>query len=607
MLSACLKLFNIRFVFTIIFVAFTFLPFRAVAAPVLNFSDITSGPKTGNTDGVGSGAIVTIWGNNLGSTQGTSKVYVGNVQATAIYYWKDADGALPGGPADLKTYHKMQEIAFSVPAGAVDGANTIKVVVGGVGSNTLPFTVRTGGIKFIKSTGSDTTGTGSWSAPYATLNNVFAGGNGKLVAGDIVYTVGVGSTSGIKVGGAATVAGNAANPIALIAYPNTRIALSGLGGDSSVIDNWYPSNRKNQYVNFSKLSVTSSGNDGDPSNGISVIPYNRIVGLEITGPTVYGGYGGAITGTAGVPQGGVYLGIYIHNYGYQSTIAGKNNYSYTYSDDANTWTSPPYNGIGDACTNCTSVDRFQHLFYISNRVTASAVAYEIGWNHLANNPILEGIHIYDMGDVGGWTGTLKVHHNVIRNQRGGAIDVSYPTASTLEIHDNLIIYDVGTKLQGIPFRMTAGSSPVKIYNNTIYGWPMSSYFEDGSDDFRNNIMVDTWGVDYVHSVGPPSTHSNNLFYSLKSTPLPSWYSAGAGDKNADPLFTNAAGYDFSLKSSSPALNVGFNTISVAPVDFFGQPRQPGFISIGAINVVDGGGVVLPPTPGNATSTSISPN
>ena len=149
--------------------------------PALNFSDIDSGPKIGNTDGAGGltssqhGAIVTVWGNYLGSSQGSSKIYVGGVEAAHVYYWKDADGTLPGGPADLKTYHRMQEIAFSVPAGASDGANMIRVNVGGVDSNTLPFTVRNGNIRFIKSGGSNSN-EGTWSGPWGVLGA--AGGQG---------------------------------------------------------------------------------------------------------------------------------------------------------------------------------------------------------------------------------------------------------------------------------------------------------------------------------------------------------------------------------------------------------------------------------------------
>jgi hypothetical protein len=560
----------------LVFIIFVGLPFRALAEqPVLHVSDINSGPKTGNTDGVGSGAIVTIWGNNLGSTQGTSKIYVGSAEATAIYYWKNADGKLPGGPSDLSTYHKMQEIAFAIPSGALDGATTIKINVGGVDSNTLPFTVRSGGIKFIKSTGSDSGGNGSWSAPYATLGSVFAGGNGKLSAGDIVYSVGVGSTVGLRIGASATVAGTATSPISLIAYPNTTVDFSGNGGNGTVIDNWWPSQIKNAYVNLSKLRVTAYGNATESPNGINVIPHNRIVGLEITGPTVYGGYGGALTGTEGVPNGGVYLGLYIHHYGY--------NNGWSFNWDANTWTSPPYNGVGSACTNCTSVDRFQHLFYISNRSTTVREAYEIGWCHLTDNPILHGIHIYDMGAAAGWSGVMKIHDNVIKNQRGSAIDSSFPVVTAMEIYNNIIISDTADISGGNPFDIQSGN--VKFYNNTVYGFRFTGIMRPTTSDYRNNIMVDTKGVSFI--AGTPTTHSNNLFYSTGATAQPAWATSKAGHITGNPLFTNAVNDDFSLQAVSPAKYTGSDiVIKTAPTDFFGQLRKSGFVSIGAINFMN---------------------
>jgi len=207
------KIFIKVFIPSILFLGFS--SYAQAVTPVLNFSDINSGPKIGNTDGVGSGAIVTVWGNNLGSSQGTSKIYVGDVEATTIYYWKNADGNLPGGPADLDTYHKMQEIAFAIPSGAVNGSSPIKVKVDGVDSNTIPFTVRSGNIKFVKLDGNDGSGDGSWNNAYRTLQNVFDGDNGKLSPGDIVYSVGVNSVSGISVGRYATIKGTEENPISL--------------------------------------------------------------------------------------------------------------------------------------------------------------------------------------------------------------------------------------------------------------------------------------------------------------------------------------------------------------------------------------------------------
>ncbi len=63
------------------------------STPVLFFSDLISGPATGNTDtslGQSSGvhgSIVTVWGKNLGSSQGTSKIYCNDVEAPYVYSW----------------------------------------------------------------------------------------------------------------------------------------------------------------------------------------------------------------------------------------------------------------------------------------------------------------------------------------------------------------------------------------------------------------------------------------------------------------------------------------------------------------------------------------
>ena len=41
------------------------------------------------------------------------------------------------------------------------------------------------------------TGDGTWGNPWASMQSVVEGGNGRLAAGDIVYSVGVGSTTGL--------------------------------------------------------------------------------------------------------------------------------------------------------------------------------------------------------------------------------------------------------------------------------------------------------------------------------------------------------------------------------------------------------------------------
>ncbi len=544
---------------------FFMLPYFAHAAPipVLNFSDIESGPKTGNSDNAcnmsNCGAIVTIWGNYLGSTQGTSKVYVSDQEATAIYYWKDADGQLPGGPADLYTFHKMQEIAFAIPSGVADGINTIKVVVNGIDSATLPFTVRNGNIYFIKSGGNDSTGTGAWSSPWATLNGTL-NGSPRLIPGDIVYTVGIGASSNVEVGVNADLIGNADNPYSVLVYPNTTASMTA---NNAAFHNYAhgtaPNKTASMYVNFSKFTVNTS------YQAFSIFGYSRLVGNNVTGavPSGYSGWvGGACVDMADANMtcsGHRLLGNEIHSYG-----------------------------------NTAGTDVSHHLFYISNRSGKTAVAYEIGWNNLHDNTTYQGIHIYDTSSTSPWSGTFKIHDNVVKNQSGNAINMNDPSLADYQIYNNLVILDNdynpsgGTYIiPGSAFRVDTSSanSTFKIYNNTVYGYNAVNTFGTGTIDYQNNSMIDNRNIAYASGVNGNFTKSNNLFFSVvnSSLSLPAWAS---GSLNSNPLFFNVPNYDFSLQSLSPAKTAGSDaTLATAPTDFFGQPRQAGNVSIGAIQYV----------------------
>ncbi len=117
------------------------------STPVLFFSDLISGPATGNTDtslGQSSGvhgSIVTVWGKNLGSSQGTSTITCNGVVAPYVYMWGNNTF-----PLELNTKRGWQMISFQVASTATSGAGTIYATVGGINTNTLAFTVRTGSI-----------------------------------------------------------------------------------------------------------------------------------------------------------------------------------------------------------------------------------------------------------------------------------------------------------------------------------------------------------------------------------------------------------------------------------------------------------------------------
>jgi len=56
-------------------------------------------------------------------------------------------------------------------------------VVNGNRSNSLPFTVRSGNIYFVKTNGNDDTGDGSWSRPWHTIPKAV----NTIAPGDIAY------------------------------------------------------------------------------------------------------------------------------------------------------------------------------------------------------------------------------------------------------------------------------------------------------------------------------------------------------------------------------------------------------------------------------------
>lgn len=538
--------------------------------PVLYFSDITSGPKTGLGDGKGSGAIVTIWGVNLGAVQGTSKIYVGGAEASHVYYWGNADTTGASGPADLYTYHKMQTVSFSVASSAADGSGEIYALVGGKKTNSLPFTVRAGNIYFIKTTGSST-GSGSWSSPWNSMVYAGSGAGGTLSPGDIVY-VGdnVVETSGVPI---KYLVGTAANPFSMIAYPGAHVVIQGSYG----IKHW---NRGSAYWNFSKFTIKSQ------SMGIDTFKGMRAVGNEITNYPggCADGQSGAISGgnsgnsSADVAGGVRAFGNYIHDFG------------------------------------CDTTSKLHHVFYITNRGGFPIESFELGWNYLINNKVHHGLHVYDEGICGDFVGVMPIHDNVVVNQVGWGVDVNSSGyngtcfSMPVEVYNNLFI-NVGLEIpncgghnEAAFFGKVSTKSHIKFYNNTIYGYGVpgsgaavsvqggagTGWDFGGVWEMKNNIIVDTKNLPYqlTSYAKPADVSSNNLWYNggdgVPSAP-PSW---DIGALTSDPLFADSAKGYFNLQIGSSALNAGTDTSPVVTRDFRGIPRGLGKnYSIGAFEYI----------------------
>jgi len=537
--------------------------------PVLYFSDITSGPKSGNSDTSGwrsglDGAIVTLWGTNLGSTQGSSKVFINLAEAASTYTWGNATT-----PADLYAFHHIQRIACQVSHLAQNGAGSIYVVVNGKTSNSLPFTVRDGNIYFVTLTGNDDTGDGSWSTPWRTIPKAA----GSLAPGDIAYIGdGVDQTTETDYGAAVNLGrdGEPGRPIALVVYPG---AMSNLGNVSlgRAFHVW-----NGDTGSYSKHWVITGFRMTTAEVGVTAQGGFRVVGNYVTAPNG-DGLDGAIGGVNGDD-------IYI--------------------------LGNELEHIGSA-----SCSKLYHAIYISGvRQDAAPRAptesnREVAWNYLHDNLSNRAINIYSEQEYSAFIQQHRVHDNVIVNQRGDGIMLGYYVTGDNWVYNNLIINaglgpewsDDASYHTGI--RINTGHEAVSqtniyIYNNTLYGngWSGAALPEESGGvlfdpgaldrstmvDFSNNIIFST-GDPYLagESGALPTGDYRNCWYGIGVSPA--WDTTGI---NNDPNFIGAGVFNFQLQNGSPCIDIGKNVSTVVGRDLLGVLRSQGIaFDIGAYEYV----------------------
>lgn len=524
---------------------------QSASAPVLFFSDLTSGPKTGNSDTSGGrngldGAIVTIWGRNLGSTQGRGRVYVNGAEAASYYYWGNATA-----PADLYTYHQMQMISFQVSRLAQDGSGSIYIVVNGQPSNTLPFTVRAGNIYFATTTGHDGTGDGSWSNPWRTISKAAD----SLAPGDIAYIGdGVDQTTETDYNAAVNLGsdGTEGHPKALVVYPGATSNVGNMaierafhvwnGGTGSYSVHWV----------LAKFRMTTG------QVGVTAQTGFRVVGNYVTAPNG-DGMDGAI--------GGIGNGIYI--------------------------LGNELENVGSA--NCS---KLYHAIYISGvrRDTGPRAPTEsnreVAWNYIHDNLSNRAINIYSEQEYAAYIQQHRIHDNVIINQRGDGILLGYYVTGDNWLYNNLVInaglgpewmddpsYHTGIRINTGHENVT--QTVVYAYNNTLYGngWSGATFpGETGSlliaprasttVQLSNNIIYST-GEPYLagESTSLPATDYRNCWYGNGSPPA--WDTTAIND---DPDFVNPAAFNFQLQTDSPCVDTGRDVSSVVTRDILGVPR-----------------------------------
>lgn len=547
--------------------------------PVLFFSDLANGPRTGNGDtslgqraGV-DGAIVTVWGKNLGAAQGDSTVTVGGVDAR-VYAWGPADHG-----ADLWSRMGVQAIALQIPGDAPLGDADLEVVVDGIGSNALPFATRDEGrIFFVGPDGTDGAD-GSWASPWATFDRVLE----TIAPGDVVYFLDgfVDASGQFDTGfvGLAT-SGTPELPQAIAAYPGATVTV---GGDAceptghALLNNYsYADDTQTSHWVISKLRIESPP-DCEQDTAVVVGEGFRLVGNYLSTPRT----------SDGCQSGAVQCGG-LGSCGDDILMLG-NELAFAQAENAATGSK-----------QC-------HGFYISGNRQEDGVESnrEIGWNYIHDCANNRAINIYNESFNGAGAARARIeghriHDNWVEQQRGIGLLLGADVTGDNWVYNNVFV-DTGLGPEFVdgggffPFQLQAGSAydpaptTLVVTNNLVYG----ASFPDGPDyarglvffasddtspttlELHDNIFVSTEaGIDYVNSGSSPFASSHNLWFGAGDAP--SSDEAALAD---DPGFVDPQNADFHLGESSPARGAGM-AVDVGELDFDGIPREADAWSVG---------------------------
>jgi glucose/arabinose dehydrogenase len=477
--------------------------------PFLRYSDLESGPRTGGQDGAG--AFVTVYGRGFASTRGSSFVTIG------------------GGAADNYPLWRDDKIVFQLGAAAQSG--NIVVHVDGAASNGLPFTVRTGNIYFVSTTGADSN-PGTFAAPWNTV----AHARDLMAPGDTIYLMdGVTqATEGDPIANNAALGinrgGTADRPIALVAYPG---ATATIGSTTLATGIRVPFLSVTDFVIAGLNLVADTSAISLQGEGVQLSSINlarwRIVGNRISCPT-----GEATTGCVTV------------------------------------WTWRDFKFLGNEVTNTglspASIKQYHAVYF------ANGYGLDLGWNWIHDNRTCHAVQLHDDEGV---LYDLSVHDNLIHGDLCAGINFSTvsPSQGPVQAYNN-VIWDVGNG--PAPTDGTSGmgciyvtgyyeqaSGTVDVYNNTCVNAGALGFdasrgafvrLQDAPNLFlrlRNNVVYQ-FGQPYL------SAGSDALFQGSHNL----WFGSGGGPSflgeniDADPQFVDVAARDLHLRASSPGLDTG---------------------------------------------------
>jgi hypothetical protein len=484
----------------------------AQQAPVLFFTDLTDGPNTGNSDtthGSTGGAYVTLYGNFLDNF---SSVQLNGSSCLTVV----------SNPSQWLWYERMV-----VKLGTSCATGNFTVTTSAGTSNGVPFTVRTGGIYYVSTSGSDSN-SGSFGSPWKTIANAVQ--SAQPPDGRIIYVEnGVNQTSVDSGGwGALTLRYEWSQPSAagyasaLITYPGATSTLGSTSLSSAAIvgtDCTATNGAAKGWWTIAGFTLRGQANvislQGPSSNGCQTRTGNgsqhwRLVGLDLSAPQGNGQTAVIHTANLGPDNSGN-----IDNW-----LLGNNVH------DSGT----PISGGPD--------DQFHGIYNGDN-----SAGFEDGWNQVANIVGCRGIQIYSnyANEY-----NYRLHDNTIHDTTcdGIVAATSDPSQGQVLIYNNLLFHTgIGpqnTSEGGGTFtcifvartRQTgsAGSGTTYVYNNTCYDPSELTNMEYSSCSTAEGGIT----LDDDDGVGGANTSesavvSNNLIYTKSTTKpcgsgIPYWLS-----------------------------------------------------------------------------------
>jgi len=590
--------------------------------PVLFFSDLTFGPNTGWNNGSTQGAAVTIWGDNFGATQGSSYVTVNGVHATTYAEW-DAIGPARG----------LERITFYIPTTAALGPGTISVTVGGITSNTLPFTVdATTPIYYIDVASGNNANNGRttatafkdiWMASpgndgYHTQHNPSGDGQYIVYVRGGTYTQTDTQGGGYSSGHFLDILGNSGGPTkqkAIIGYPGENVVVQA---DTAASFLYMPDDLPSggtccgsSYYTFAKLNYqrvsSCTGNGCDAFATMFVAQYFRFVGNNILNMR---------------PATQQYDGIIFVGDSKHISIFGNHE-----------------DGGG--------FDSYDHGIYIKTQAAYTCCSpgdlstqdIDVGWNEFSNGYASDthggqDIFVSKSADaqVSSYhTTDIRIHHNYFHDGNSDFFYVgdNVSIGGSVYLWGNIFKGGPPTGTGNGPLMTYCGGNDVYFYNNTIYSptsdnaiWTSSySGCSGGPGLLKGHYVNNLWqatvnGQVWIYEDTVTSAFDHELYWQPNGTQN---YPSGSGvtvtnATNANPQMVNPP-TDYHLQATSGARGIStnlYNTLNAlaagtlsGAIDYDGKPLpSSGAWDAGALQYA-GASVNPPPNPPTGLTATVN--